>query len=93
MASHKGIPKVQAHHNIDKKQAEINRIKVRDYRVMSANVKTAGLAKKNKVRIYPDVPETMSLNLRDSSGDLVEYNNLAEELKEQHPTVAEANMA
>lgn len=58
--SHKDLPRVQAHHNIDKKQAEINRYKVRDYRVMSANVKTAGLAKINRVRIQEE-PTLMEL--------------------------------
>jgi hypothetical protein len=51
LKSHTGLPKVTAHQNLDKNELYQNRMKVRDYRVKSASVRTAGLAKKSKTKI------------------------------------------
>lgn len=51
LKSHQGLPKVKAHHNINKQEAYENRMKVRDYRVKSASVRTAGIAKKCRTKL------------------------------------------
>jgi hypothetical protein len=62
--SHKGLPKVVAHHNLDKDKLLANRIKVRDYRVQSASVRTAGLAKKDKVKLEKHDEDTNEKELK-----------------------------
>lgn len=93
LLSHQDLPKVQAHQNVDKKQAEINRYKIRDYRVMSANLKTAGIAKKNKVRISEDPKDFIAEE--DQSGtdslDLVQFNGIDESLRDAQIPLMEAN--